>query len=255
MWLFLLVAFGISWGAFLIRRAAEWPLAVDQTLRMTVKFGPSVAGILAACWVRGLGGVSEILRCLVTVRVNVAWFALALLLPILVVSVALPIRYLLGNDILAPRGLDLADAVGLYVTLLAVRLFAGGGLGEELGWRGFMLPQLQPRLGALNASVVIGLFHGAWHLPAYGFGAVILTVFTVSGAVIFTWMYNRTDGNLLLPALMHASANASLPWLETVLPAIDGELLFPLIVFGIWAALAVILVWRVGARNLGPRAP
>ncbi len=51
-----------------------------------------------------------------------------------------------------------------------------------------MLPTLQSRMGPLNASLVIGLCHGAWHLPAYGGGAVLLTVFTVSGAFVFTWM-------------------------------------------------------------------
>jgi hypothetical protein len=65
-------------------------------------------------------------------------------------------------------------------------------------------------------------------------------------------MYNRTDGNLLLPALMHACANASLPVLETVFPIIDGELAFPLIVFGAWGTLAVLLVLVAGPSGLGP---
>jgi membrane protease YdiL (CAAX protease family) len=117
-----------------------------------------------------------------------------------------------------------------------------------------MLPALQRRMNALDASIVIGLFHGAWHLPAYGVGAVLLTLFTVSGAVVFTWMYNRTGGNLFLPALMHATANASLPFLETLVPAIDRELLFPLLVFGVWVAIAGMIVWRVGRDGLDPRS-
>ncbi len=166
------------------------------------------------------------------------WLAIAFLLPIAILLVALVLRVLIGGSVLPAGPLTFVEASGLFFTLLATRFFLGGGLGEELGWRGFMLPTLQSRMGPLNASLVIGLCHGAWHLPAYGGGVVLLTVFTVSGAFVFTWMYNRTGGNLLLPALMHATANASLPFLETLFPAIDQEMLFPLLVLAVWAAVA-----------------
>ncbi len=83
-------------------------------------------------------------------------------------------------------------------------------------------------------------------------GTVLLTFFTVSVAIIFAWMYNRTGGNVLLPALMHASGNATLPVVEALFPAIDNELLLPVLLIGIWAALARLLVWKVGADGLGP---
>jgi len=77
-------------------------------------------------------------------------------------------------------------------------------------------------------------------------------LFTVSGSVVFTWMYNKTEGNLFLPALMHATANASLPFLERIFPRIDGELAFPMLVFVLWAAVAALLVWRLGPTALEP---
>jgi len=113
-----------------------------------------------------------------------------------------------------------------------------------------MLPVLQQRMGAFNASLVIGLFHGVWHFPAYGPGVVLLTLYTVAGAIVFTWMYNRTGGSLFLAALMHATGNASLPALETLVPAVDQEVLFPVLVFGVWAAVAMLIVRLVGADGL-----
>ncbi len=47
VWFFLALAFGISWGTFVIRRAATWPEPIDEFLRLTIKFGPSLAGLLA----------------------------------------------------------------------------------------------------------------------------------------------------------------------------------------------------------------
>ena len=79
-------------------------------------------------------------------------------------------------------------------------------------------------------------------------------LFTISGSIIFTWMYNRTEGNLFLPALMHATANSSLPFLERLVPAVDGEILFPMLVFALWATVAGLIVWKVGKGGLGPTA-
>ncbi len=106
-------------------------------------------------------------------------------------------------------------------------------------------------MGAWRASLIVGVAHGIWHLPAYGPGVLFLMLFTISGSIIFTWMYNQTEANLFLPALMHATANASLPFLEELVPAIDDEILFPMLVFGVWATVAGLLVRKVGKDGLG----
>jgi membrane protease YdiL (CAAX protease family) len=46
-------------------------------------------------------------------------------------------------------------------------LLVGGPLEQELGGRGFALPRLQARLRALDASIVLGIVWGAWHIPLY----------------------------------------------------------------------------------------
>jgi membrane protease YdiL (CAAX protease family) len=175
-----------------------------------------------------------------------AWVTLAFLLPILILLAALPIRAAIGGSI---RPFDLpaaGEGIVVFGSLLATRFLLGGGLGEELGWRGVMLPVLQTRMGALQASLIIGLAHGAWHLPAYGPGVLFLMLFTVSGSILFTWMYNNTGGNLFLPALMHATANASLPFVLQLVPAVDGEIVFPLVVFSLWAGVAWFVASRLG---------
>ena len=69
VWGYLFAAFGILWGAFFLRGAVDWPAAVDGTLRMVVKFGPSLAGVFAAFRLSGLSGISDVFARLFSKRI------------------------------------------------------------------------------------------------------------------------------------------------------------------------------------------
>ena len=38
---------------------------------------------------------------------------------------------------------------------------------EDLGWRGVMLPLLQPRFAPIYAGLIVGTVWGVWHIPAF----------------------------------------------------------------------------------------
>jgi uncharacterized protein len=92
----------------------------------------------------------------------------------------------------------------------------GGPLNEEPGWRGFALPRLQQRHSPLVASLFVGAVWGLWHLPLHLMGiypggawGAVIRVQELPRAVVFTWLYNRTGGSLLIAVLFHATINTT----------------------------------------------
>jgi membrane protease YdiL (CAAX protease family) len=174
---------------------------------------PSLAAIAVAWTLSGRAGVASLLAPLVRWRVAPAWYAFALLTAPAVTFVIVALQAMvIGGD-------RVVDIGALIPVLLIWPLMAG--LGEEIGWRGFLLPHLQPRLGVLPTALVIGAIWGLWHLPAdyialKAYGAWFVPAFLVNGpivltahAIIMSWLWNRTGGNLLLMVLYHLTITAT----------------------------------------------
>lgn len=95
------------------------------------------------------------------------------------------------------------------------------GLGEEIGWRGFLAPELDRHFGRVKAMLLTGVIHGIWHFPLmftgyeYGreyigaplLGLLALCIFTVSTCIISCTLYTRSR-SIWLPALFHGAVNA-----------------------------------------------
>ncbi len=106
-------------------------------------------------------------------------------------------------------------ATGLVGALLLITFV--GALGEETGWRGYALPQLQRRLSPLASSLILAVLWFGWHLPQLfviatcrDFGPVQyvgMFLRLVSGAVVLTWLYNQSGGSILLVTVGHGLYN------------------------------------------------
>jgi membrane protease YdiL (CAAX protease family) len=210
---------------------------------------------LAARIVGGPAAAGSIRRSLARWRVAPAWYGVALLLtPALVLLAALGQRLFGGNLPPYPwAGLGPALVVGLIV-----------GLGEEPGWRGYLLPALQRRHRVLTASLIVGLVWGMWHLPmlvlvghaslsmAFAIGFATYTLDMVAGSILFAWLYNATGGSLLLTVLFHMSFNATL---NVYWQSVEGPFA-TLLSLVLWLAAATITARTVPARlGSGRRLP
>jgi len=104
----------------------------------------------------------------------------------------------------------------ILLVCFAHNLLLGGSLGEEFGWRGFLLPVLLKEKSPLKASLLLAVVGGLWHLPidlyagfaVTGVGAILVRIiFLVPVSILFTWFYLRSTGSLLIAMLLHTSIN------------------------------------------------
>lgn len=127
--------------------------------------------------------------------------------------------------------------------------------GEEMGWRGYVLPRLQAKYSALTSTLIIGIIWGIWHLPKFitHFDAITFAWFMLhimAFAVILTWLYNNTNGSLLVIAVCHAVSNTTgifMPLANSVSSENMGSYII-YVFLELIAAIVVIIV--AGPANL-----
>lgn len=280
---FLLLAFGFSWILFIV------PLAVKNNPTLY----PPMMQILFALgmWGPGIAALAVTLGVekapLSALRLNTLgpkrFYLWAWLLPSVIAALTLGMTLLLGTgkfdpslrfmrDLLAQapqtgKPLPSAEVLVLIQVLSALTfapfvnlLFA---LGEELGWRGFLLPRLLP-LGKWKALLLTGAIWGLWHAPTtllhgYNFplhpylGVLLMVVGCMLLGVIFGWLYLSTQSPWA-PALAHGALNAiagiSFLFLqpEGLDSALGGN---PLGLAG-WLAMLLVLLALAAFRQLPP---
>ncbi len=271
---FLILVFLISWPLFLVPLAFKNADVQTRQIITTVAFalamwGPGIAAIVAT--LTSGGSFRNLnLRRLGPKRFYLwAW----LLFPILtIVSSVVTVLFSIGefdpnftmiNDMLPASvtlnpALIVAAQVGVALTIAPLfnTLFA---MGEELGWRGFLLPKLLP-LGQWKAILISNIIWGLWHAPAIaqglnypGYpiaGILMMVVFTLLLGTIFSWLSLNTKSPWA-PALAHGSVNAvaGLPVLF-LMPGFDLALGGTLASVAGWLGLLVFVGWLVASKRL-----
>ena len=240
---YFVLAIGITWLALLpavLARLGVLPGVPDQYMggAPIAVFGPTIAAVLASRWEAGREGVRALFRQLRSWTVKPGWYLLALTLPGLVFAVGRAAYALVPGNVGGPWLYPPTEAQHVAAMLIVP-------IGEEIGWRGFALPRLQRRYGAVKASVILGLLWALWHVPMFlSAGATEASMLTLvpyflGASVLFTWFYNRTGGSLPLAILLHVGAHLDAPGrggggdpTPLIIMALAMLALAPLLVFG-----------------------
>lgn len=219
---FFALAFALSWYPWifaLIRGQTSGPNPL----------GPLLAALIMTAITSGRSGLREFLKRIIRYRVGLKWYAIVFGIPVLVCLVSIGLTFCVQPHLQA-SALSIEKIRELPERFIFILLFIG--LGEESGWRGFALPELQTKYSAFRASLVLAPIWAVWHLPLIGneFPWPVVAPFLISvfGATfLLTWIFNRTNDSVLLPMLCHATVNS-----------VGASLFFPL-----FSGAPLILLW------------
>jgi uncharacterized protein len=119
--------------------------------------------------------------------------------------------------------------IGTYGLVRSV----SSALGEEIGWRGFLVPELSKTTSFTATSLISGVIWSLWHYPIliYGdynagtptwYGLTCFTVLVISISFVFAWMRLKS-GSLWTGAILHGSHNLYIQGIFTPITRNTGK--------------------------------
>jgi len=275
---FTIIAFAISWPLFLA------PLLFHD-LEPAARQGTLTAFFASAMWGPGIAAIVVTLilekKPFKSLRLNTlgpkrfyawAWFLppvliiLSGLLTILVGAGELDTGFTFMKQQMEQSSTVLPIPASAVVAIQILQALILGPLinlifaiGEEIGWRGFLLPRLMP-LGQWQALVLSGMVWGIWHAPAIAqghnypdhpiLGIFLMTVFCILLGIIFGWLYLHTRSPWVT-GIAHGSLNAwaGMPFLFLI-PGFDTALGGMVTSVTGFVVLGIFIGWLVLTKRL-----
>lgn len=226
------------------------PFEVPFPIYITLGWGFIFVSLLMTRLTLGKDEMAKLFKRFFVWRVGWKWFLAALLLEPLCIVAGVYLNAVLTRippDFSAVMAYQIFGASASPLVFFPVFfLFDLITNGEEMGWRGYVLPRLQAKYNALNSTLILGAIWAFWHLPkhiphfnatAFGWAALHFLAF----AVIQTWLYNNTKGSLLIVAVSHAIANTVGVFMPMA-SAVSSENMGSYIFYVLFEALAAIVI-------------
>ena len=178
-------------------------------------WAPGIAAVLVSGVISGGTGIRELLRRFGIWRVGARWYIVGFFLLAAIILGGIGLHVLSGGTMpfIPAAGSPLWDIALTFLVFVVVGFLINT---EEIAWRGFALPRLQARYGALIAAVLITIPEVILHLPLYWvrdsfiqrIGLDWFSAFSAAAVFIYVYVFNKTRGSLLIVTILHASQNA-----------------------------------------------
>ena len=233
------------------------PSFIPYFLLFTFSFGPTIAGIIVTALFKGRQGLRNLVSQLIRINITIKWYLFALIIPISLCLTSLAVGFILNG--FQPIRYDFLLPISLSIPLLLYMIFFTG-LAEEVGWRGYALPELQKKYSAEKSSWILGIVWGLWHLPAnlampffkgeltIPFVIIIILALTfgiVGWTIVLTWFYNNTK-SLFLIILIHGLTNTLQSYLILSSNNSAANMIFGILPW----AIAIYLLKKYGSQKL-----
>lgn len=208
--LFFALTFALTWGIAAILVLAPdavertfGPIGLGNPLYLLAVYAPAISGVIVAWRRLGRSGLPEYFARLKMIRMPASsWLFLVVGIPVIVYAGATVSGTLSTTPVFSPW-FTMIPAVFSSMFL--------AGTWEELGWRGVAQPLLQRRFTPLTSGLIVGVVWAVWHLPAFALSGTVQSAWAfgpyfvgvVAVSVIMTWLFNASNGSILVAWLVH----------------------------------------------------
>ena len=166
-----MVTYGVSWLIWfplLANRRWGMDLPVVQGQYYLASFGPFIGAVVSSVFSLGWRGLEDWAKRAYSFRFSLRLLATVIGLLLLYVMVAVPIHALVTGNWPQWSRFGLTEKLpGFNIWETSLLWMLTFGLGEESGWRGYMLSELYKHYTLLKSSLIIAGVWIIWHLPAF----------------------------------------------------------------------------------------
>lgn len=254
--IYFLIACLISWSAKFYLASIELGQISGNIpkglIQIVAQFGPSLAGIILIFWEKGKRGLMNLVTNITRINLGYKWFVIALLFELFLFHMVLLFCVISGYGNIEIRTDLIFNSYGnFFINTFFLSILTG--LGEEIGWRGYLLPKLQSKYKILVTVIVLSILNSVWHLRSdcvvmilqndfAGFSQVyfpdmgLRLLISIPVILVQIYIFNETKGSLLLMILFHGAANASYEWVKELTGNPNPEFLLPVFAAVLWIA-------------------
>lgn len=209
--IYILVSYTITWLLWL-------PLLINHLWKEAIpllpaqfylaSFGPLIAAIVTSLVFGGRKELKIWFQRTYSLRFPLKWLGIAVLMPILYGVTAIMVHRMVLGVWPDWNRFGLTEKLpGLNILQTALVWVATFGLGEESGWRGFLLPELNKRYSLRISSLIVAVIWIFWHLPAFFFNENYINM----GPGMIGWAISLSFGSVLLAWLCNGSRFSVIP--------------------------------------------
>lgn len=208
--MFWFLAFGLAWAVTVPAALSAHGIAdlgMPAGLTRLTGFAPAIAALLVALF---SGQLRTLARRVFRFRTSPFFYILALAIPPLLLAASVWLSPILK---LPAPSIELSSSVAMFAAIWFVLAF-----GEEVGWRGYALPQLTERYGFWVGASILGFAWTIWHFPlhlsspfiqtfdqgVYWLGLFSLQIFLAN--FLICWLMARSNA-VIIPTLFHTAFN------------------------------------------------
>jgi len=224
---------------FAIKNPGGFGKTIFQVMLMALMFTPFFGTLFAKGNLKGIGFMPKFKG--VAYLIPLCWFG-----PAIVASLGGAIFYIIFPDMFdltgsyiqsqLPEGVNILDELAkaginykMYIVIAIIQSVTYAplinmllALGEEVGWRGFLYPELNKSMGKIPTWLLGGFIWGAFHFPVmilagyeygtsyFGFpvvGMIVFCIFCIALGLISEIIYDKTKC-IWYPSLLHGAVNA-----------------------------------------------